>query len=102
MFIWQYIPAPPVCIRPSVAQDNASTEDDLTTKLAEIVHMSSLLKAALQKGQPLATIMEQWEFMQLQVAMYINSDIPGLQQPGSGKAIRILSTSKGKARSIPW
>ncbi len=97
MFIWQYIPAPPVCIRPSVAQDNASTEDDLTTKLAEIVHMSSLLKAALQKGQPLATIMEQWEFMQLQVAMYINSDIPGLQQPGSGKAIRgFCQRLKGK------
>jgi DNA-directed RNA polymerase III subunit RPC1 len=97
MFIWQYLPAPPVCIRPSVAQENASTEDDLTTKLADIVHISSLIKAALQNGQPLGTIMEQWDFMQLQIAMYVNSDIPGLQQPGFGKAIRgFCQRLKGK------
>lgn len=97
MFIWQYVPAPPVCIRPSVAQDNASTEDDLTTKLADIVHISSLIKAALQKGQSLGTIMEQWDFMQLQIAMYVNSDVPGLQQPGFGKAIRgFCQRLKGK------
>jgi DNA-directed RNA polymerase III subunit RPC1 len=97
MFIWQYLPAPPVCIRPSVAQENASTEDHLTTKLADIVHISSLIKAALQNGQPLGTIMEQWDFMQLQIAMYVNSDIPGLQQPGFGKAIRgFCQRLKGK------
>lgn len=97
MFIWQYLPAPPVCIRPSVAQESASTEDDLTTKLADIVHISSLIKASLQNGQPLGTIMEQWDFMQLQVAMYVNSDVPGLQQPGFGKAIRgFCQRLKGK------
>ncbi|KAI9740872.1 MAG: hypothetical protein M1818_004477 [Claussenomyces sp. TS43310] len=97
MFIWQFVPAPPVCIRPSVAQDNASTEDDLTTKLADIVHISSLIKNALQKGQPIQTIMEQWEYLQLQIAMYVNSDVPGLQQPGFGKAIRgFCQRLKGK------
>ncbi|KUJ15690.1 beta and beta-prime subunits of DNA dependent RNA-polymerase [Mollisia scopiformis] len=97
MFIWQFVPAPPICIRPSVAQENASTEDDLTTKLAEIVHVSSLIKAALQKGQPVATIVEQWDYLQLQIAMYVNSDVPGLQQPGSGKAIRgFCQRLKGK------
>ncbi|KAI9745421.1 MAG: hypothetical protein M1818_000955 [Claussenomyces sp. TS43310] len=78
MFIWQYIPAPPVCIRPSVAQDNASTEDDLSTKLADIVYISSLIKAALQKGEPLGTIMEQWEFMQLQIAIVEQVALPEL------------------------
>jgi DNA-directed RNA polymerase III subunit RPC1 len=97
MFIWQYVPVPPVCIRPSVAQDNASTEDDLTTKLADIVHMSSLIKATLQKGQSLGTTMEQWDFMQLQIAMYVNSGVPGLQQSGFGKAIRgVCQRLKGK------
>ncbi|KAE8454074.1 hypothetical protein EG329_007852 [Mollisiaceae sp. DMI_Dod_QoI] len=97
MFIWQFVPAPPICIRPSVAQDNASTEDDLTTKLAEIVHISSLIKAALQKGQPVQTIVDQWDYLQLQIAMYVNSDVPGLQQPGSGKAIRgFCQRLKGK------
>lgn len=97
MFLWQYIPAPPVCIRPSVAQDGASTEDDLTSKLADIVHISSLIRSALQRGQPIQTIMEQWEYLQLQIAMYVNSDVPGLQQPGFGKAIRgFCQRLKGK------
>lgn len=97
MFLWQFVPAPPICIRPSVAQDNASTEDDLTTKLSDIVHISSLIKSSLQRGQPLQTIMEQWEYLQLQIAMYVNSDVPGLQQPGYGKAIRgFCQRLKGK------
>ncbi len=97
MFLWQYIPAPPVSIRPSVAQENASTEDDITTKLSDIVHISSLIKSALKKGQPVQTIVEQWDYLQLLVAMYVNSDVPGLQQPGYGKAIRgFCQRLKGK------
>lgn len=97
MFLWQYLPAPPVCIRPSVAQDNSSTEDDLTTKLAEIVHVSGLIRAALQKGVAIGTIMEQWEYLQLQIAMYVNSDVPGLSQPGFGKSVRgFCQRLKGK------
>ncbi|KAH8810736.1 hypothetical protein F5884DRAFT_842772 [Xylogone sp. PMI_703] len=87
MFIWQYIPAPPVCIRPSVVHYNSSTEDDLTTKLADIVHMSSVIKEGLQKGLSLGTIMEHWEFMQLQVAMYINNNVAGLRHYDLGKPI---------------
>jgi DNA-directed RNA polymerase III subunit RPC1 len=97
MFLWQFVPAPPICIRPSVAQDNASTEDDLTTKLSDIVHISSLIRSSLQRGQPIQTIMEQWEYLQLQIAMYVNSDVPGLQQPGYGKPIRgFCQRLKGK------
>lgn len=97
MFLWQFVPAPPICIRPSVAQENASTEDDLTTKLADIVHISSLIRAALLKGQPVQTIMEQWDYLQVQIAMYVNSDVPGLQQQGLGKSIRgFCQRLKGK------
>ena len=97
MFIWQYVPAPPVCIRPSVAQDSSSTEDEITSKLSDIVHISTLIKEGLRKGQPVSTIMEQWDFLQIQVAMYINSDVPGLQQPGFNKAIRgFCQRLKGK------
>ncbi|TDZ24948.1 DNA-directed RNA polymerase III subunit rpc1 [Colletotrichum orbiculare MAFF 240422] len=97
MFVWQFLPAPPVCIRPSVAQDNASNEDDITTKLADIVWVSGMIRSALQKGSPVQTIMEQWEYLQLQVAMYVNSDVPGLQQPGFGKAVRgFCQRLKGK------
>ncbi|KAF5020726.1 hypothetical protein F66182_7228 [Fusarium sp. NRRL 66182] len=95
MLIWQFLPAPPVCVRPSVAQDNASNEDDITTKLADIVWVSGMIRLALQKGSSIQTIMEQWEYLQTQIAMYVNSDIPGLQQPG--KAIRgFCQRLKGK------
>jgi DNA-directed RNA polymerase III subunit RPC1 len=51
-FIWQYLSVPPVCIRPSVAQDGASNEDDLTVKLTEIVFTNALIKQGLAKGSP--------------------------------------------------
>ncbi|KAI9054156.1 hypothetical protein LZ554_001327 [Drepanopeziza brunnea f. sp. 'monogermtubi'] len=97
MFIWQFVPAPPICIRPSVAQENASTEDDLTTKLGEIVQVSSLIRAALQRGQPIQTIVEQWDFLQTAIALYVNSDVPGLQDKGNGKPMRgFCQRLKGK------
>jgi DNA-directed RNA polymerase III subunit RPC1 len=97
MFLWQVVPAPPVCIRPSVTQDLGSTEDDLTSKLADIVNTSSLIRSGLQKGQPVQTIMEQWDYMQLLLAMYVNSDAPGLQQAGLGRPIRgFCQRLKGK------
>ena len=98
MFIWQFIPVPPVCIRPSVAQDTSSTEDDITSKMSDIVHINTLIKEGLSKGQPIQTIMEQWDFLQVQIAMYINSEVPGLQQPGTYKgAIRgFCQRLKGK------
>ncbi|MCJ1475052.1 hypothetical protein MMC13_003712 [Lambiella insularis] len=97
MFLWQFLPAPPVCIRPSVQGDGASTEDDLTVKLTDIVNISNLIREGLKNGQPVSTIMEQWDFLQVQVAMYVNSDVPGLQQPGAPKATRgFCQRLKGK------
>ncbi|TLS27324.1 hypothetical protein PpBr36_05316 [Pyricularia pennisetigena] len=97
MFLWQYLPAPPICIRPSVQQDTSSNEDDITTKLAEIVHIAGLIRGALSKGHPIQTIMEQWEFLQLQIAIYVNSEVPGLGQPGFGKMTRgFCQRLKGK------
>lgn len=97
MFLWQFVPAPPICIRPSVQQDSSSTEDDLTAKLSEIVFTSSVIRAALDKGQPITAVMEQWEYLQLQIGMYVNSDVPGLAQPGFGKTVRgFCQRLKGK------
>ncbi|RDW67351.1 DNA-directed RNA polymerase III core subunit RPO31 [Aspergillus mulundensis] len=97
MFLWQFIPAPPVCIRPSVGQDASSTEDDLTAKLGDIVQSNINLKNALLKGAPVQTIMECWDYMQLQIAVYINSDVPGLNKADLGKPIRgFVQRLKGK------
>ncbi|KAK5661630.1 hypothetical protein OQA88_9730 [Cercophora sp. LCS_1] len=97
MFLWQYVPAPPICIRPSVAQESASNEDDITSKLSEIILYAGILRLSLSKGVNLQNIMEQWEFLQLQVGLYVNSEVPGLQQPGFGKPIRgFCQRLKGK------
>lgn len=77
-FLWTSIPVPPVCIRPSVMQDAGSNEDDLTCKLAEIVFTNTLIKTCIEKGGNINQLMEQWEFLQLSVAMYITSDVPGV------------------------
>jgi DNA-directed RNA polymerase III subunit RPC1 len=97
VFLWRHVPAPPVCIRPSVGQDAASTEDDLTAKLGDIVSANANLKDALSKGAPVQSIIEHWDYLSLQIAMYINSDVPGLQKGEYGKQIRgFVQRLKGK------
>ena len=99
-YIWQYICVPPVCIRPSVAQDGATNEDDVTIKLTEIVFTNSLLKVALVKGGKGTTtsqLVAQWDFLQLTVALYINSELPGVpSQPGQKPSRGFCQRLKGK------
>lgn len=99
-YIWQYICVPPVCIRPSVAQDGATNEDDLTVKLTEIVFTNNIIKAGLSKGSKgttTAQLVEQWDFLQLSVAMYINSEMPGVPPMSGHKPIRgFCQRLKGK------
>ena len=82
------IPVPPVCIRPSVEMDAGagSNEDDLTVKLMQIVEVNNILRQGLERGLPISNIAENWDFLQVQCAVYINSDLPGVtsmyQVPG--------------------
>ena len=50
MYLWQNISVPPVCIRPSVQQDGASNEDDITVKLTEVIFTNAHMKAGLDGG----------------------------------------------------
>ncbi|KIJ54648.1 hypothetical protein M422DRAFT_24553 [Sphaerobolus stellatus SS14] len=96
-FLWQYISVPPVCIRPSVQQDGASNEDDLTVKLTEIVFTNALIKQGLAKGVSTSQLMEQWEFLQISIALYINSETPGIPLQMGQKPIRgFCQRLKGK------
>ena len=74
------VPVPPACIRPSVVDRStgASNEDDLSTMLAEVVHINESLAISMRKGGALKMLAEQWDHMQLELAQYINSDLPGL------------------------
>ncbi|KAJ4299119.1 DNA-directed RNA polymerase III subunit C1 (rpo31) [Kalmusia sp. IMI 367209] len=97
MLIWEYVPVPPVAIRPSVMQEAGATEDDITNKIGDICHISSIIRAGLARGFPLQILMEQWDFLQLQIAMYINSETPGLKQQGLQKTMRgFCQRLKGK------
>ncbi|KAJ1964136.1 DNA-directed RNA polymerase III subunit C1 (rpo31) [Dipsacomyces acuminosporus] len=97
LFLWTSIPVPPVCIRPSVAQDGASNEDDLTVKLSEIIFTNALIEAGMKQGAGTINIMEQWDYLGLAIAMYINSDVPGVSTSIIGKPIRgFTQRLKGK------
>ncbi|KAI8370510.1 uncharacterized protein BYT42DRAFT_502192 [Radiomyces spectabilis] len=97
-YIWQYLPVPPSCIRPSVLQDdNSSNEDDLTAKLTEIIFTNAIIRAGLERGVTVMNLMEQWEFLQLAAAMYINSELPGVPNANMGKPGRgLCQRLKGK------
>ena len=96
-----HIPVPPVCIRPSIEMEmsSATNEDDITMKLIQIVEMNNSLRQGIEKGRGLGDIMEQWDFLQIQCAMYINSELPGLPPVyhGHNKPLRgFVQRLKGK------
>ena len=77
-FIMRSIPVPPAAIRPSVPVDSGAgtNEDDLTAKLSEIVHTNNYIQQ-YKKGTPMQNLMVAVDYLQLQCALYINSDAPG-------------------------
>eukprot|EP00252_Welwitschia_mirabilis_P019861 TRINITY_DN4707_c0_g1_i3.p1 TRINITY_DN4707_c0_g1~~TRINITY_DN4707_c0_g1_i3.p1 ORF type:complete len:1280 (+),score=267.36 TRINITY_DN4707_c0_g1_i3:562-4401(+) len=94
-----HMAVPPVVIRPSVVTDGGSNEDDTTIRLLHIAQTNLALHSHLENGSSLQHCMEQWELLQVQVALYINSELPGLpptmQTPG--KPLRgFVQRLKGK------
>lgn len=75
-----YLPVPPLCIRPSVCADPTvgSTEDDLTMKASEIVHINNVIAHAMERGVTSGNVFENWELLQNEVARYFNSEQPSL------------------------
>ena len=95
------VPVTPVPIRPSVPVEvggGGTTEDDLTMKLQEIVVVNTALKLALDKGATMKMIAEDWEFLQVQVAQYINGETQGVPRAlMAAKPIRgLCQRLKGK------
>lgn len=94
------VPVPPVPIRPSVPMDigGGSNEDDLTVKLQEIIDVNNALRLALRNGATIKMIVEDWEFLQIQVAQLVNGEVPGIPRMLAGpKPIRgLCQRLKGK------
>ena len=95
-FIWQYLPAPPVTIRPSVAQEGGTTENDITTMLSNIVSANAHLLKDLRTGAQISAIMEKWEHLQVSIAQYIAGDVPGLPQDLPKGQMGFCQRLKGK------
>lgn len=71
---------PPICIRPSIPSDirAGTNEDYLTTKLSEIIFINNVIQQHLQTNDNRVMYMEDWDYLQLYCALYINSEIPGI------------------------
>ncbi|KAM0675865.1 DNA-directed RNA polymerase III subunit C1 (rpo31) [Gurleya vavrai] len=92
---------PPSCIRPSVKMLASSNEDDLTVKICEIIHTNDVLRIGIEKGNPISVIQEDYDFLQLQVSLFINSDLPNFNKADSNfqatRQIRgLIQRLKGK------
>ncbi|XP_029638657.1 DNA-directed RNA polymerase III subunit RPC1 isoform X1 [Octopus sinensis] len=74
------IMCPPLCIRPSVVSDlkSGTNEDDITMKLTEIIFMNNVIQKHRASGAKMQMIMEDWDFLQLQVALLYNSETSGI------------------------
>ncbi|CAK9300704.1 unnamed protein product [Gordionus sp. m RMFG-2023] len=74
------LPVPPCCIRPSVSSDikAGTNEDDLTVKLTEIIFLNDVIKKHKITNAKMHMIMEDWDYLQLQCALYINSETSGI------------------------
>jgi len=67
-------------------------EDDLTVMLAEILHINNTILDLMRKGAAISTVVEDWNYLQEQVAMYLNSECPGLKNS--------LVATKGNRRGL--
>jgi DNA-directed RNA polymerase III subunit RPC1 len=78
--IFTRILVPPLCIRPSVVSETqaGTTEDDVTMKLTEIIFLNDVIQKHRRQGAKVQMIMESWDFLQLQCALYINSEVSGI------------------------
>ncbi|KHN86191.1 DNA-directed RNA polymerase III subunit RPC1 [Toxocara canis] len=78
--LFSRLPVPPCCIRPSVVSEvkSGTTEDDITMKLSEIMLINDVIRKHKRDGAPTKTISEAWDHLQVQCALYINSELSGL------------------------
>ncbi|KAJ3332219.1 hypothetical protein HDU76_000926 [Blyttiomyces sp. JEL0837] len=53
-------------------------EDDLTVLVSEIIQVNTEIRAIIEDGFPPNKLMEHWDYLQLQCAMFITSDLPGV------------------------
>jgi DNA-directed RNA polymerase II subunit RPB1 len=119
-FLCSVLAIPPPQVRPSVTQDNNQrAEDDLTSKLIDIIKANNILKQKIATNPTKRAIDEWTNLLQYHIATLVDNNIPGVspaaqrsgrplksvQQRLGSKDGRIRSTLQGKrvefsARSV--
>ncbi len=74
------VSVPPLCIRPSVISDlkSGTNEDDITMKLTEILFLNNVIAKHRASGASAKNMQDYWDFLQLQCALTINSQLSGI------------------------
>ncbi|XP_057978200.1 DNA-directed RNA polymerase III subunit 1 [Malania oleifera] len=74
------IAVPPTPIRPSVFVDGGtrSNENDITERLKLIIQTNASLRQELLETSSTIKCLASWEFLQMEVAQYISSDVRGI------------------------
>jgi len=86
------LPIPPPQVRPSVTQDNNQrSEDDLTSKLIDIIKANSSLKKKIAEDPKKRYIDEWTNLLQYHVATLVDNNIPGVS-PAAQRSGRLLKS----------
>lgn len=89
-FLVSLLPVPPPHVRPSVMRNGSRNEDDLTTKLLDIVKSNNALRNLENSGAVAHVLKEQEALLQYHVVTYMNNEFAGV----------IPATVRGGGRSI--
>jgi DNA-directed RNA polymerase II subunit RPB1 len=100
------LPIPPPQVRPSVTQDNNQrAEDDLTSKLLDIIKANNTLKKKISEDPKKKAIDEWTNLLQYHVATLVDNKIPGISPAAqrSGRQLKSvqqrLGSKEGRIRS---
>lgn len=86
------LPIPPPQVRPSVMQDNNQrSEDDLTSKLIDIIKANNTLKKKISEDPKKRAIDEWTNLLQYHVATLVDNNIPGVS-PAAQRSGRVLKS----------
>jgi DNA-directed RNA polymerase II subunit RPB1 len=86
------LPIPPPQVRPSVTQDNNQrAEDDLTSKLIDIIKANNMLKKKIAEDPKKRAIDEWTNLLQYHVATLVDNNIPGIS-PAAQRSGRLLKS----------
>ena len=93
------MPVCPPCIRPSVADNASRSDDDLTTKLADIIKSNVKLRDNMKNGSPESLVREFEQLLQFHCSTFIDNSKPGQQVAAKRNGTPLTAVSqrlKGK------